>query len=80
MATNNDYWVFERVIIGGLCTYKWWETLVVEAIAISTLGQVIVLRNSLQSLVKPKTLRLMLDIRVYFDGDYVEFIHGKNTY
>jgi hypothetical protein len=41
---------------------------------------VVVLHNSPQSLVKPKTLRLMMGVRVYFDGDYVEFIHGKNTY
>jgi hypothetical protein len=27
--------------------------------------------------VKPKTLRLMVGVKVYFDGDYVEFIHGK---
>ncbi len=40
-------------------------------------GQVAIPHNSSQSLVKPKTLRLMMGVKVSSNGDCVKFIHGK---
>jgi hypothetical protein len=39
IVANNVQWVSQGVIVGGLCAYKWWETLVVKTTSIITLAK-----------------------------------------